>query len=83
MIGGGLLTKGAKEEWENNGVDNKEYWLAKDEEPLRKGYIALQAESHPVDFKNVELLDLCGCMDEKAKNYKSYYVKDDNTKCEY
>lgn len=83
MIGGGLLTKGANEEWENNGVDNKEDWLAKDNEPLRKGYIVLQAESHPVDFKNLELLDLCGCMDKTAKNYKSYYVKADNTKCIY
>ncbi|MDU8885115.1 DUF1080 domain-containing protein [Yeosuana sp. MJ-SS3] len=83
MIGGGLLTKGADEEWKNNGVDNKEEWLAKDGQPLNQGYIALQAESHPVDFKNVELLDLCGCMDKKARNYKSYYVKADNTKCIY
>ena len=83
MIGGGLLTKGVDKEWNNNGVNNKEEWLAKDEQPLDKGYIALQAESHPVDFKNVELLDLCGCMDKDAKNYKSYYVKADNTTCEY
>ena len=83
MIGGGLLTKGVDKEWHNNGVNNKEEWLAKDEQPLDKGYIALQAESHPVDFKNVELLDLCGCMDKDAKNYKSYYVKADNTTCEY
>ncbi|MEJ2113007.1 MAG: DUF1080 domain-containing protein [Flavobacteriaceae bacterium] len=83
MIGGGLLTKDKDEEWKNNGVENKEVWLAKDEEPLTKGYIALQAESHPIDFKNVELLNLCGCMDKEAKNYKSYYIKADNSKCEY
>ena len=70
-------------EWKAFGVDSLDEWLAKDGKPLDKGYIALQAESHPTDFKNIELLDLCGCMDEKAKNYKSYYVKADNSKCIY
>ncbi|MBA4851853.1 DUF1080 domain-containing protein [Emticicia sp. BO119] len=50
---------------------------------LGEGYISLQSESHPVDFRKVELLNLCGCTDPKAKNYKSYYVKSDNTTCEY
>lgn len=51
--------------------------------PLKDGYIAIQAETHPIDFKSIELLDLCGCMDEKAKNYKSYYVKAANSTCIY
>lgn len=51
--------------------------------PLKEGYISIQAETHPIDFKSIELLDLCGCMDKEAKNYKSYYVKADNTKCDY
>lgn len=50
---------------------------------LGEGYISLQSESHPVDFRKVEILNLCGCTDPKAKNYKSYYVKSDNTTCEY
>ena len=50
---------------------------------LRTGYIALQSESHPVEFKNIEILNLEGCMDPKAKNYKTYYVKADNSKCQY
>lgn len=50
---------------------------------LTEGYIAIQAETHPTDFKSIELLDLCGCTDKKAKNYKSYYVKSDNTRCIY
>jgi len=28
--------------------------------PLKEGYIALQAESHPIEFRKVELLDLSG-----------------------
>ena len=42
---------------------------------LSSGFIALQAEGHPVDFRNVRLLNLEGCMDPKAANYKRYYVK--------
>jgi hypothetical protein len=52
-------------------------------ELVSEGYIALQAESHPTEFRKVELLDLVGCMDRKAKNSKAYYVKADNTKCVY
>jgi hypothetical protein len=29
------------------------------------------------------LLDLCGCMDKKAKNYKSYFIKNNSMKCVY
>ena len=50
---------------------------------LKEGTISLQGESHPVEFRNVELLDLKGCMDPKALNYKSYYKYPDNSKCRY
>jgi len=70
-------------EWKAFGADSLDEWLAKDGKPLDKGYIALQAESSPTDFKNIQLLNLCGCMDKKAKNYKSYFVKEDNSKCLY
>ncbi len=50
---------------------------------VSQGFIALQAEAQPIWFKNIELLDLCGCKDPKAKNYKTYYVKTDNSKCIY
>jgi Domain of Unknown Function (DUF1080) len=54
-----------------------------DGQMLSEGYISLQSESHPVEFRKVELLNLCGCMDKKATNYKSYFLKADNTKCKY
>lgn len=50
---------------------------------LKEGYISLQAESHPVEFRKVELLNLKGCMDPKALNYKSYYIEPDNNLCRY
>jgi hypothetical protein len=70
-------------DWDNFVVTNKKIWLDKAGKPIGEGYIALQAESHPIDFKNIELLDLCGCMDKKAKNYKSYFIKNNSMKCIY
>jgi hypothetical protein len=54
-----------------------------DGELLEEGSISLQSESHPVEFRRVELLPLVGCTDPKAKNYKSYYVKPDLDSCQY
>ena len=42
---------------------------------LQRGSISLQSESHPVEFRKIEILNLEGCMDPKAVNYKSYYIK--------
>ena len=50
---------------------------------LSEGYIALQSESHPVEFRNIRLLQLKGCMNPKAKNYKSYFVERDEASCVY
>lgn len=50
---------------------------------LTSGYIALQAESHPTQFRSVRLLNLEGCMDDKAKNFKSYLEKHDPQVCVY
>ena len=52
-----------------------------DGELMSGGYISLQSESHPVEFRKVELLNLAGCMDPKAKNYKDYFVKSEPTTC--
>ena len=38
--------------------DFPEEWQAKDGELLKGGYISLQSESHPVEFKNIEILKL-------------------------
>jgi hypothetical protein len=41
---------------------------------LTEGYIAIQGESHPTEFRKIEVLNLSGCMDPKSPRYKSYYV---------
>ena len=50
---------------------------------MTEGYISIQAESHSTDFRKIELLDLCGCMDKKAKNYKDYFVCSKPERCVY
>ena len=54
-----------------------------DGEPLDSGYISLQAESHPIQFRRVALLNLKGCMNPDAKNFKRYYVEPDDDSCEF
>ena len=48
---------------------------------IGSGFIALQSEGHNVDFRNVRLLNLEGCMDPKARNYKRYYIKSNPAAC--
>jgi hypothetical protein len=64
-------------------VNNFDPAVKKDGTPLGEGYIALQGESHPTDFRKVEILNLSGCMDPKASNYKAYYVHRDDKTCAY
>lgn len=50
---------------------------------LSEGYIALQAETAPIDFRKVEVLNLKGCRDPEAMNYKSYFIESDPDECRY
>jgi Domain of Unknown Function (DUF1080) len=50
---------------------------------LTQGSISLQSESHPVDFRKVELLNLSGCRDPRATNFKRYVVHDAPGGCVY
>ena len=81
MIGEGLIAPDFG--WLRGNVTDSMVWINRANTPLKEGYIALQAESQPIDFRRIEILDLVGCMDAKAKNYKSYYIKADNSKCKY
>jgi hypothetical protein len=67
-IGGGVAT----------GFDPA---IKKDGAPLVDGYIGLQAESQPVEFRNIRLLDLSGCMDPKSAAYRPWRVHRDDTRC--
>jgi enterochelin esterase family protein len=64
-------------------VDNFDTTTKIDGQLLESGYISLQSESHPIDFRKVELLNLAGCMDKAATNYKSYFVKHVPGECRF
>jgi hypothetical protein len=49
--------------------------------PLKSGYIAIQAETHPYKFRKIELLNLEGCMDKSSSAYRTYFVKSNPTAC--
>jgi 3-keto-disaccharide hydrolase len=49
--------------------------------PLREGTISIQSESHPVQFRKIELLDMKGCMDAAASNFRSYFVASAPERC--
>ena len=81
IIGGGFVGGGFG--WSFGHITDSISWINKENTALTEGYIALQAESQPVDFRKVEILNLVGCMDLKARNYKPYFLKNDASKCRY
>jgi hypothetical protein len=49
--------------------------------PLREGYLAIQAEGSSTIFKDFAYVELTGCMDPTKPGYRTYYVKDDPSRC--
>lgn len=83
IIDGQVVLSYEKPQIGGGNVSGHDPAVKKDGMLLEEGYISLQSESHPIEFRKVELLNLVGCMDKKAKNFKSYYVKADNAKCRF
>ena len=83
MIDGKVVLEYGNLQIGGGNVSNFDPAVKKDGTPLGEGYIALQGESAPTEFRKVELLNLSGCMDPKASNFKSYFVHQDNATCKY
>lgn len=79
-VGGGFI---GEDNWAANGFAHPDAWMKRANMPLRDGFIALQSESHAIDFRNIRLLNLKGCMDPKATNYKAYFREADPAQCRY
>jgi hypothetical protein len=47
-------------------VNNFDPMVKKDGAPLTRGYIAIQGESHPTEFRTIEILNLSGCMNPQS-----------------
>lgn len=80
---GEMVLEYNKPQMGGGNVSGNDPSLMVDGKLLDHGSISLQSESHPVEFRKVEILNLKGCMDAKATNFKSYYVKADNSACTY
>jgi hypothetical protein len=48
-------------------VSNHNSDIKKDGQLITTGYISLQSESHPIDFKSVEIFDLSQYKDDTEK----------------
>ena len=83
MVDGKVVLEFTNLQIGGGNVSNFDPAVKKDGTPLGEGYIALQGESHPTEFRKVEILNLSGCMDPKASNYKTYYVHRDDASCVY
>lgn len=83
MVNGETVLTYEKPQVGGGAVSNFDPAVKQDGMLLKEGYISLQSESHPIEFRKVELLKLSGCMDPKAKNFKSYFVHADNAACRY
>ena len=81
MVEGATVLEYTKPQIGGGNVSPVDPAVKVDGTPLTGGFIALQAETAPIDFRKVELLNLEGCMDPKASNYKTYFVKSSPAKC--
>jgi hypothetical protein len=82
-IDGKTVLEYSKPEIGGGGADPADPKVKVDGTPLTGGYISIQAETAPTDFRKIELLNLEGCMDQKAKNYRKYFVKGNPSACAY
>lgn len=81
MIDGATVLEYTKPQIGGGNVNPVDPAVKVDGTPLTGGYISLQAETAPIDFRKVELLNLEGCMDPKSSGFKSYYVKSNPAAC--
>lgn len=82
-VNGEKVLEYALPQFGGGGVSNFDPATKPDGTLIEGGYLSLQSESHPIDIRKVELLDLAGCMDRSASNYKRYHVKSAPGSCVY
>jgi hypothetical protein len=81
VVDGQIVLEYSKPQMGGSGVDPVDPAVKVDGTAMTGGYIALQAETAPIDFRKVELLDLEGCTDPRARTYKPYVVKSNPSRC--
>jgi hypothetical protein len=83
IVGGQTVLEYTKPQIGGGNVSPFDPKVKVDGTPLTEGYIAIQAETGPTDFRKIELLNLEGCTDPKASNYRAHFVKANPKLCRY
>ena len=81
IINGDTVLRYSKPQIGGGVADRYDPAIKIDGKMLEEGFIALQSEGQEVDFRNIKILSLEGCMDPKSKKYKSYFIKANNAAC--
>jgi hypothetical protein len=80
-IDGKTVLEYSKPQIGGGGVSPVDPAVKIDGTPMAGGYISIQAETAPTDFRKIELLNLEGCMDPRASTYRTYFVKSNPSMC--
>jgi hypothetical protein len=81
LIGGGVVLQYERPTIGGGVATGFDPAVKKDGTVLEEGYIGLQAESQPVEFRNIRLLNLAGCMNQASPAYRPYFVHRDDSRC--
>ena len=81
IINGDTVLQYSKPQIGGGVVNNFDPAIKQDGKLLKQGFIALQSEGQPVDFRNIKILNLEGCMDQKSKKYRRYFIKNNDGAC--
>jgi hypothetical protein len=81
LVEGETVLRYQKPQIGGGSVSSYDPAVKKDGMILTEGSISLQSESHPIEFRKVELLNLVGCMVKSSPAYRPYFVKNDPAQC--
>lgn len=82
LIEGDTVLQYSRPQMGGGVVENFDPAIWKEGRLLSEGHIALQSEGQPIDFRNVEILNLAGCKDPTNANFRSYLVRHDPGACD-
>jgi hypothetical protein len=81
IVNGDTVLTYSKPQMGGGSANNTNPGVLVDGKLLTEGFIALQAETHPTDFRKVEVLNLVGCMDRTSPDYRPHFLKSDPAAC--
>lgn len=81
IVNGDTVMTYSKPQMGGGAANNTMPGVLVDGKALTEGFIALQAETAPIDFRKVEIVNLKGCMKPGDRNYRAYFVQSDPSAC--